>query len=49
MNFQTNLLKVYVNFVDATAKQNTYFKKIAFFFAIVTSLLLFFSPFQIPK
>ena len=42
MNIKTNLIEDYVNFVDTTTKQSTYFKKILILFAIITSLFLIF-------
>ena len=42
MNIKTNLLEDYVNFVDITRKQKTYFEIIRFLFAIITSLFCSF-------
>ena len=44
MNIKTNLLEEYVNFVDTTTKQNTYFKIVINLFALIKSLfiILFF-------
>ena len=39
MNNKTNILEDYVNFVDNTKKQNTFFKKIIFLIAIILFFL----------
>ena len=41
MNFKTNLLEEYVNFVDLTKKQNKYFEIIIDLIAIIMFLFLF--------
>ena len=41
MNIETNLLEDYVNFVDTTTRQNTYFKIIIVLFVVIVSLFLF--------
>ena len=46
MNNKTNLLEEYVNFVDATTKQNKNFKIILFLFAFITFLFLIFLFFK---
>ena len=42
MNIKTNTLEEYVNFVDTTKKQNTYFKKIILLIAVIMSSFLFY-------
>ena len=42
MNIKTNLLEDYLNFVDTTKKQNTYFEIILFLLAIIVSFFLFY-------
>ena len=42
MNIKTNLLEDYVNFVDATKKQNKYFKITLFLIVLIVFLFLFF-------
>ena len=46
MNVKTNLLEVYVNYIDTTTKQNTCFKIIIFLFANIISLLSFYLLFK---
>ena len=46
MNFETNLLEEYVNFVDNTKKQNKYFKIIIILFVVTLSFFLFFILFN---
>ena len=46
MNIKTNLLEEFVNFVDNTKKQNTYFKKVSFLFVIIIALFLFYLLFE---
>ena len=42
MNIKTNLLEDYINFVDTTTKQNTYYRIIIFSIAIILPVFLFF-------
>ena len=49
MNFKTNLLEEYVNFVDTTKKQNKYFKIGIILLAMILFLFLFFLLFQYLK
>ena len=42
MSSGTNLLEVYINFVEITKKQKTYCKKIIFLFVVIISLFLIF-------
>ena len=49
MNIKTNLLEEYVDFVDTTKKQNTYFKKIILSIAIIISSSLFYVLFKYLK
>ena len=44
LNIKTNLPEEYVNFVDSTTKQNTYYK--IFLLAIIVSLFLFYFLFK---
>ena len=46
MNFKTNLLEEYVNFVDNTKKQNEFFKMPIILFVIILCLFLFFVLFK---
>ena len=41
MNIKMNLLEEYVNFVDTTKKQNTYFKIFIVLFVVIVSLFSF--------
>ena len=41
MNFKTNLLEEYVNFVDTTKKQNKYFKILTILIVIIVFLFFF--------
>ena len=46
MNFKTNLLEEYDNYVDVTKKQNKYFKIFEILNVIIMVLVLFFVLFK---
>ena len=46
MNTKTNLLEIFVNFVDNTKKQNEHFKIFLFLIVTIMFLNLFFLLFQ---
>ena len=45
MNIKTNILEDYVNFVNTTKRQNTYFKTILLLFTFIVTLFLFYLSF----
>ena len=46
MNIKTNVLEVYINFLDTTKKQSKYFNMILSLVVIVITLFLFFLLFK---